>query len=332
MAHELTFINDKASMAFVGETPWHGLGQALSPDSPLEVWSEEAGMNWECKEADLRYDLPPVLQGLPGAQSIVPDKKAIYRSDTFDHLAVVGNEFKLVQPREVLEFFRDLTEQQGFKLETAGVLFGGRKFWALARTGAETRIRGTDMVKGYLLLASACDGTLATTAQFTSIRVVCNNTLSMSLSQGGAGAIKIRHRSVFKPEEVKRDLGLEVFSQFEEQAQRLAEFPFDRRDKAAMKDFLVTVFEGDKDKELEAQPNKRAMIATFEQLVNSPGCDLPSARNTAWGAMNAVTRYVDFGRPGRGDNAASNRFNAGQFGTGAVIKARAWEYLTKLAA
>jgi hypothetical protein len=26
------------SMAFVGATPWHGLGNPLSPQQPLEVW------------------------------------------------------------------------------------------------------------------------------------------------------------------------------------------------------------------------------------------------------------------------------------------------------
>jgi hypothetical protein len=36
---------------------------------------------------------------------------------------------------EILHFYRDLTEQSGFELETAGVLKGGKKFWALAKTG-----------------------------------------------------------------------------------------------------------------------------------------------------------------------------------------------------
>jgi hypothetical protein len=34
---------------------------------------------------------------------------------------------------EILHFYKDLTEQSGFELETAGVLKGGKKFWALAR-------------------------------------------------------------------------------------------------------------------------------------------------------------------------------------------------------
>ncbi|WP_414616819.1 DUF932 domain-containing protein, partial [Stenotrophomonas muris] len=92
----------------------------------------------------------------------------------------VSKRFKVVQPGEILEFYRDLTQHSGFELETAGVLKGGKKFWAMARTGQSTSLKGRDRVDGYLLLATACDGTLATTAQFTSVRVVCNNTLQIA--------------------------------------------------------------------------------------------------------------------------------------------------------
>jgi phage/plasmid-like protein (TIGR03299 family) len=93
----------------------------------------------------------------------------------------VSQRFQEVQPMEILHFYRDLTEQSGFELETAGVLKGGKKFWALARTGQSSALKGKDVSNGYILLATACDGTLATTAQFTSIRVVCNNTLAIAL-------------------------------------------------------------------------------------------------------------------------------------------------------
>ena len=33
------------SMAYVGETPWHNLGQQLEPKQPIEVWAREAGMD-----------------------------------------------------------------------------------------------------------------------------------------------------------------------------------------------------------------------------------------------------------------------------------------------
>ena len=62
---------------------------------------------------------------------------------------------------------------------------------------------------GYLLLATACDGTLATTAQFTSIRVVCNNTLAISLANG-SGAVKVPHSTRFDPPAVKKQLGISI--------------------------------------------------------------------------------------------------------------------------
>ena len=98
----------------------------------------------------------------------------------------------LRQPHEVLEFYRDLTEAGGFELETAGVLKEGRKLWALAKTGQETLLRGGDKVAAYLLLATSCDGKLRTTARFTSIRVVCNNTLQMAVGDS-SGAVKVPH-------------------------------------------------------------------------------------------------------------------------------------------
>jgi hypothetical protein len=61
------------------------------------------------------------------------------------------------------------------------------------------------------LLATACDGTLATTAQFTSVRVVCNNTCPLHLGNASS-AIKVPHRSQFDPDAVKRQLGITVSS------------------------------------------------------------------------------------------------------------------------
>ena len=38
---------------------------------------------------------------------------------------------RIVQPKEVLEFYRELVKEYGYTLETAGALDGGRKVWAL---------------------------------------------------------------------------------------------------------------------------------------------------------------------------------------------------------
>lgn len=114
------------SMAYVGDTPWHGLGQELSPKQPIEVWAREAGMDWRIESSDVSY----MAINDKGQNLIMPfdTNKVLYRSDNLEPLSVVSQRYQEVQPSEILEFYRDLTEQADFELETAGVLKGGRKF------------------------------------------------------------------------------------------------------------------------------------------------------------------------------------------------------------
>src|SRR3989344_4786101 len=182
------------TMAYAGAAPWHGLGNQLTQKQPIEVWQREAGMDWQIQESPVHFKSDTI--GTLGAIHSFPEQKVLFRSDTKAPLSVVSNRYHTVQPREVLEFYRDLTEVSGYELETAGVLKGGRKFWALARTGQGAVIKGNDQVNGYLLLATSCDGTLATTATPTTVRVVCNNTLTIALD-GTNRAIKVPHNTRF---------------------------------------------------------------------------------------------------------------------------------------
>ena len=204
MAHQLE------QMAYVGQTPWHGLGNQLSQNQPIEVWAQQAGMDWRIESSNVSY----MAQNERGQSIIMPyeEQRVLYRSDTHAPLSVVSQRYQEVQPKEILHFYKDLTEQSGFELETAGVLKGGKKFWALARTGQTSALKGKDVSNGYILLATACDGTLATTAQFTSIRVVCNNTLAIALKgqNASAGVVKVPHSTKFDAQKIKRQLGISV--------------------------------------------------------------------------------------------------------------------------
>jgi len=195
------------SMAYVNATPWHQLGQRLDPGQPLQVWAQQAGMNFTILESQVEYQIPND-QNESGHRG-VPDQKVLYRSDSGSPLSIVSARFQVVQPNQILEFYRDLTEVAGFELETAGVMKGGRKLWALARTNRSSALKGNDVMHAYLLLATGCDGTLATTAQFTSIRVVCNNTLAIALDQADS-AVKVPHSTSFDAQAVKQQLGISV--------------------------------------------------------------------------------------------------------------------------
>ena len=324
------------SMAFVGKTPWHGLGNQLEPKQPIEVWMQQAGMDWSIESSPVHFMVDghsPQLKDSQWQQSLelpVPfdDHKVLFRSDTREPLSVVSQRYQVVQPREILEFYRDLTEKSDFELETAGVLKGGRKLWALARTGQSAAIKGKDVTNGYVLLATACDGTLATTAQFTSIRVVCNNTLAIAFNEAERrskshqphGIVKVPHNTKFDAAAVKQQLGISV-STWDEYIYRL-NLLSDRKVKPTEVDqFLWRVFNHGNTATNKSHFNERAINKTKSLFEgHGRGAMLPSARGTAFGLLNAVTEYVDHERKAKSND---HRLDSAWFGAGAAIKERA---------
>lgn len=316
------------SMAYVGQQPWHGLGNQLSPRQPIEVWAKQAGMDWPIESADVRFVSGSAGTNL-GSIHAFPEQKVLYRSDSKAPLSVVSSRYQVVQPRSILEFYRDLTEVGGFELETAGVLKDGKKLWALARTGQSVALKGKDTVNGYLLLATACDGTLATTAAFVSVRVVCNNTLQIALGDS-TGAIKVPHRSQFDAQAVKRQLGIAT-SSWDGFMVRMKALSAHKVSDAAAEKFLRRVLTYP-----TTNPTDRDALAVNERAIKAvgqlfagrgKGADLASASGTAWGLLNAVTEYVDHHRRARSDD---HRRDAAWFGSGSTLKGRAFDEALKL--
>lgn len=316
MAHEIE------KMAYVGATPWHGLGEELTGLKTIEQWQQAAGLDWEVKESPVFYYAEPTA--LRQAQT----RKVLYRSDSLEPLSVVSKMYQTVQPKAVLEFYRDLITDFGFTIETAGSLKGGLKVWALAKTNESTFLASQDEVRGYLLLATSYDGTFATTGQFTNVRVVCNNTLQMSLS-GELDAVKIGHREKFDATGVKALLGLSAdrFAAWTNAANALTRIRIDAAKAGEFYRAVMGVPATDVPERLTASKN---LAETFTaNFVNGQyiGSDLEASNGTAWGLVNVVTEHLDHVRR---ESKAGNRLDSAWFGTGAQIKQRAWDRATEL--
>lgn len=336
MAHELSFAkNGEAEMAYFGQVPWHGLGQEIPEGADIEEWVRLAHMDWEIHRAAVNY--PVMDESLNVEMKMVPDRNVLYRSDNRQPLSIVSSSYKIVQPREVIEFYKDLAGAAGLQLETAGVLFGGKRFWALANTGKMIDLKGEtvdgrkipDTVKGYLLLSTSCDGTLATSAQFTSIRVVCNNTLSIALNGTGGGKIRVPHNRVWNPNEVKEQLGFidSGWEHFRDNITKLSE-TYVTRDFAAK--FLVDLYG---DPELAVDQQSPAVADKCAHIWNmfmgdGHGSHMESSYGTAFGLLNAVTETVDHFTSHHTDDA---RLNAAWFGSGGAIKNKAFSLALALA-
>ena len=44
-------------MAYVGQEPWHVLGNKLPPNQSIEEWQRAAGMDWEINETEVLYSV-----------------------------------------------------------------------------------------------------------------------------------------------------------------------------------------------------------------------------------------------------------------------------------
>lgn len=296
-----------------GQQPWNPLGVSLAPNQSIESCIKQFGMDWEINESPVHFK----PDGINDFQSY-EDKKVLSRSDNGAPLSVVSQKYKVVQPREILEFYRDLTEVSGYQLETAGVIKGGKKIWALARTGQEGMLKGKDHMKSYLLLATACDGTLATTATPTSIRVVCSNTLAFAIN-GAANAIKVPHSTRFNAQAVKKELGVAVshWDNFMYQMKLLSERKVTAQEGL---EFFELVFNTESHP-AEQKRNDRA-IKVVQSLFDGKGKGalLASSAGTTWGLLNAVTEYVDHEKRARNHDY---RLDSAWFGHGASIKQKA---------
>ena len=344
MAHQIEQI------AYVGETPWHGLGNQLSPHQPIEVWAQQAGMDWRIESSDVSY----MAQNERGQSIIMPyeEQRVLYRSDTHAPLSVVSQRYQEVQPKQILEFYRDLTEQSGFELETAGVLKGGKKFWALAKTGQTSALKGKDVSNGYILLATACDGTLATTAQFTSIRVVCNNTLAIALKgqNSSAGVVKVPHSTKFDAEKIKQQLGISVraWEDHMYEMKQLSQRKVTQTEAAAYFDAVFNntslsvpeqedgIIQFYRNVAMQAQsnnpatkaesktePNGRAMSKVMTMFNGQGrGAELSSAKDTAYGLLCSITEFADHERRAMSQD---HRLDSAWFGAGAGLKQRGLE-------
>jgi len=330
MSHALTQRSDGfVEHAYSTEegVGWHGLGNELPADSPIEVWTEKAGMQWKIVGAPVNFE-----SSVNGGYQTVPGMRVLYRSDNSYPLGIVSNQYKIMQPSETLEFYRDLVGVGGFKLSAAGTLFGGKKFWATAKIGEEAVIMGQDKIGGYVLLAGSCDGESPTTAMFTSIRAICANTLGFALQEISDGTsrkyLRITHHGVFNPVAVKKELGLaqDSWSKFISDVRRMSE---EKISPEKAKEVLVKVFGDTSEKapSVETQVEKSRVISNIYKLYDektTPGADMTSTDGTKWGVMNAVTFYLDHFRKTR---TVDSRFYDANIGDGVDKKEKTKELL-----
>ena len=155
---------------FVGEPAWHGLGTVIS-DAPT---SEDA-----IRLAELDWDvIPKPIYDEFGRE--LPGYKVNMRSSDNMALGIVTDRYRIVQNKEAFAFTDELLGH-GVRYETAGSLASGKRVWMLARM--ENTTIAEENIDPFLVFTNSHDGTGAIRVAITPVRVVCQNTLNLALSQ-----------------------------------------------------------------------------------------------------------------------------------------------------
>ncbi len=159
------------SMFYTREKPWHGLGTRVTeaPDSKTALAA--AGLDWKVLQKKI---YTPDRMPIPGYKANV---RAVDRKV----LGVVTDRYKIVQNEEAFAF-TDALLGEGVRYETAGSLQEGKRVWMLAKLPNEYIITG-ERISPYLVFSNSHDGSGAIKVAMTPIRVVCQNTLNLALSQ-----------------------------------------------------------------------------------------------------------------------------------------------------
>lgn len=316
-------------MAYVGETPWHGLGNEVPEDLPIPEWMVEARLDWKIIKSKM-WAASPISQPVDDYFALVRD------TDKFI-LGICGKNYVPFQNEEVFGFFDKYTKAGKLRLNTAGSLDHGRIIWGLAKVNEFAL--GNDRIDGYLLLTQPHIWGKAMTVMFTTVRVVCMNTLTAALA-GPGQRFSIPHIRAFDSELIQSigeatGLADERMAEFKDKVTFLSTVKAERKE---VLQYVAELFDPELKAVIEkSSAQERDIIShlqlkrtggdVFQAIYNSPGSDMETAKGTWWGAFNGVTYTVDH-KMGRGRDAAMNK---AWFGRNAMIKRNALDLAVKYA-
>lgn len=304
------------TMAYAGEVPWHGLGVRVPADLHPTQMLEKAGLDWTVRKV-------PAYAEVAG-ERVAVGRSALVRDSDDSILDVVSDDWNVLQNHEAFEFFHDFVANGDMEMHTAGSLRDGQLVWALAKVNDGFELFKGDQVDSYLLFSNPHKYGWSIDVRFTPIRVVCNNTLTLSLNTSSKNFVKISHRRQFDGDMVKETLGVakEKLATYREMAQFLGG---KRYTAPKLVEYFKNVFPvtggPEKKKEMSISASK-----ALDVVHTQPGANF--AEGSWWSAVNAVTYMVDH-KLGRNQD---NRLTSAWFGQGKKVKTDALELAMKYAA
>ena len=261
-----------------------------------------AGLDWTVEQ----YPLEAIVEHESESVRVpVPRHVANVRSDTGAVLGVVGAGYEPLQNRSAFAFCDAITDSGRAHWIGAGSTRGGARVHALMRLDREVRIGGAEgeEVLPLLCFRNGHDGGLAVTVSVAPFRLACLNGMLLPL-EGAERTWKARHTAKVEATlaDARRTLGIawRYYDQLEQVGGRLLAPATGRagvralpRPAGAAARTAPDASEGGR----AVRNVERVREAIRTAYRAAP--DLDQIRGTRWGALQAVTAYVDHVQPTR---------------------------------
>lgn len=295
MAHNLAFNEDGTAKFFSVRKPaWHKLGTII----PEKVTASEAlalaGLNYEVDKVQ-RYAQLSDGNFIPHAGGY-----ETIRLDTNEILGSVGERYEVIQNEQAFAFLDEIAGTKGQAVyETAGALGNGERVWMLMCL-PETILVAGEGIKPYFIASTSHDGSAGLEVHTSFTRVVCQNTLNMSL-QNAARKFSVRHTKNYnsRAAEARSVMGfiLDYKEQFQKQADKLLDERFTHEQFRTLGKLLLP-----EPKEIQSMGHTK-WENQFKSLMGTINAeDLENVKGTKWAAYNAVVDYSDHLRGTKGND------------------------------
>jgi len=321
MAHLIDNSKGFNAFAHIGATAWHGLGVKLDAMTAADAL-EKAGLDYQVLKM-------PNIHLINEEPIISDDSFFTYRTDVNKILGSrLGKDYAVMQNVEALNIVDEILQSGKATIETAGAIDEGRKCFICLKLNSVIKIGNDDITEQFLVIANSHDGSLAVTAKFTNVRVVCNNTLCAALGSKSGQVYKFRHTSTAAARMQDAMKVIKLIDSNTQVNESNYQQMFDNLiNPTQYKDYISNVFmTGEEITKLRNGSKYNDVISTRKDNIikdvlnfarNGAGQEmsLNNGQLNTWNAYNAVTGYVSR----KSFTSYDDRANSMLFGTSANL-------------
>jgi len=313
MSHDLAVNEKTGKAAFVHseyQPAWHGLGINFGRLMDKEELLEMSGLDYEVvkKPLYMHRNLIRADGAIKKRYMRVPRTFETIRTDTEQHLGVVGDRYEPYQNDNAFNIFEEIVTEGSMIYESAGVISDGRIMWVMGKMPDYVKVKG-DPIEKFLLFTNSHDGTSPITIALTPIRVVCHNTLRFALGFSGSSLVKVRHTKNAQERVSEARRVLKITSEYYRHAKEyFGEMAGFKMNASLINKYFKLVLPdpvakgGDTEAMVapaRTENTRKQLVDIFEtsETIN----EVKATKGTLYGAYNAVTEYVDHYKTIRGD-------------------------------